>query len=240
MQQLRFQPRLVPALGATCLLLLFLYLGQWQAGKAERVVAERLQHAQRAALQETRIGNALVDAAALHYAPVVVRGEYEPAGQFFVDNRQENGRPGLHVVTPLKIEGTSTHILVNRGWVAWENGRTKLPKVTTPPGVQELRGVAVVPVHKKFWLMPERAEAWAELWPRLDVQRYAQKTNGPVQPIVILQNSRDTEDGLLRNWPAPEDRAAMHQSYSAQWYGMAVALLIFFVAASVRTTPRIR
>lgn len=44
---------------------------------------------------------------------MTVRGVYEPEAQFFVDNRQEDGKPGVHVVTPLKIEGSETRILVN-------------------------------------------------------------------------------------------------------------------------------
>jgi cytochrome oxidase assembly protein ShyY1 len=52
---------------------------------------------------------------------------------------------------------------------------------------------------------------------------------------VVLQTSdTDLKDGLVRNWQPPQDRVAMHQSYSFQWFGMAFALLIFYVIASVR------
>ena len=234
MPSLRFQPRLIPTLATLAMLLLFLYLGQWQAGKAQRLTAERSQYAARAQRATVRVGATLVSAEQLRDAPIAVRGYYEPAQQIFVDNRQEEGRAGVHVVTPLKIEGSETRILVNRGWIGWTDGRQKLPQVSTPPGLVEVSGIAATPVVKKFLLMSERAEAWSQLWPVLDLKRFERQVNFPLQPVVLLQNRSDMHDNLIRNWQAPEDRVAMHQSYALQWFGMALALLAFYGVASVR------
>ena len=235
MQDFRFQPRLIPTLGMLCLMALFVYLGLWQAGKADRRSAELAQHHTRSGLGALQVDQKLVDPLALQDMPVTVRGQYEPEHQFFVDNRQENGKPGVHVVTPFKISGGETRILVNRGWVGWTQGRLVLPTVSTPAGEIEVSGRAAVPSTKKFFLMPEHAEADPRLWSRLDLERFTKEHRFPVQPVVVLQTSdTDVKDGLVRNWQPPQDRVAMHQSYSFQWFGMALALLIFYVIASVR------
>jgi len=234
MPSLRSQPRLIPTLATLAMLLLFLYLGQWQAGKAQRLTAERSQYAARGQRAPVQLGAVLVDADQLRDAPITVRGHYEPAQQIFIDNRQEEGRAGVHVVTPLKIEGSQTRILVNRGWLGWTDGRQKLPQVSTPLELVEVRGIAATPVVKKFLLMPERAEAWSQLWPVLDLKRFERQVNFPLQPVVLLQSRADAQDNLIRNWQAPEDRVAMHQSYALQWFGMALALLVFYGVASVR------
>lgn len=234
MPNLRFQPRLIPTLATLAMLLLFLYLGQWQAGKAQRLSTERSQYAARAQREPVRLGATLVSAEQLRDAPITVRGHYEPAQQIFIDNRQQEGRAGVHVVTPLKIEGSQTRILVNRGWIGWTDGRQKLPQVSTPAGLVEVSGIAATPVVKKFLLMPERAEAWSQLWPVLDLKRFERQLKFPLQPVVLLQNRSDMHDNLIRKWQAPEDRVAMHQSYSLQWFGMALALLVFYGVASVR------
>ena len=88
-------------------------------------------------------------------APITVVGNYEPDKQIFLDNRQEHGLPGVHVITPLKIEGSDTRILVNRGWAGWTQGRSVLPRVSTPTGRVQITGLASVPSAKKFFLMPE-------------------------------------------------------------------------------------
>jgi surfeit locus 1 family protein len=224
---------LIPTLATLLMLLLFVYLGQWQAGKAQRLTAERSHFAAQAQQPPTRVGGALVNPEQLRDAPITVRGWFEPAQQFFVDNRQENGRPGVHVVTPLKIEGSETRILINRGWLGWPDGRKNLPQVLTPTTLVEISGIAALPVMKNFLLMPERAEAWPNLWPRLDLKRFQGQVAYPVQALVLLQNRVDAQDGLLRNWQPPEDRVAMHQSYAMQWYGIALALLVFYGLASV-------
>lgn len=231
---MQFKPRLIPTLATVCLLALFVHLGLWQSGKAQRRAAELAQYSARARLGPIAIDARPVDPLQLQDAPVTVRGQYEPQHQFFVDNRQENGQPGVHVITPLKIEGSEARILVNRGWVGWTQGRQTLPAVATPQGVVQVSGVVAVPVNKKFFLMPEHAEVLPQLWSRLDVQRFAREHAYPVHEVVVLQSSADAADGLVRHWPAPEDRVAMHQSYACQWFGIAGALLVFYTVASLR------
>lgn len=238
MQALRFSPRLIPTLGSLCLLVLFLYLGQWQSGKGERLAAQRAHFEQRGKQQALIMSGTLVDPQTWSDRPIQVRGQFDAAQQFFLDNRQENGVAGLHVVTPLKIEGSETRVLVNRGWVAWPHGRQTLPTVAVPQGVVDVSGVGAVPSGKKFWLMPERAEAWPELWSRLDLAKYEKQSRHVVQPVVILQAPPPIADGLLHRWDPPEDRVAMHQGYAMQWFGMAFALVMFYFYASVQRTGR--
>ena len=234
MQQYSFKPRLIPGIAVALVVVLFVNLGLWQGGKAERRQAEINQFNTRARLGPYRITAALVEPELLQDAPVAVRGVYEPEHQFFVDNRQEDGKPGLHVVTPLRIEGSTTRVLVNRGWVPWGASRAELPVVSTPAGEVQVNGIAAVPSNKKFFLMPEHEEPREQLWSRLDLQRFRQLHAAPLQGIAILQNQDDAVDGMVRHWPPPEDRVAKHQSYSMQWFVMAIGLVIFYGVASLR------
>ena len=235
MPHLRLQFKLLPFLGMLAGLLLFFYLGLWQAGKGDRLQAELAQRAARNQLGAVPVRAALVDVKRLRDAPIQVAGEFEPQGQFFLDNRQHNGQPGVHVITPLKIEGSNTRILVNRGWVGWTQGRGVLPVVATPAGRVQILGLAFVPSGKKFFLMPERPEAATQLWSRLDMDRVASQLKHPLQPVVLLQTNDEAGAGLVRRWDPPEDRVAMHRGYAFQWFGMAFALLVFYLVASVRT-----
>lgn len=229
----RFQIKPLPALGVCLGLVLFVGLGLWQAGKGDRLQAELAQRALRNQLGARPVGAALVDAVALRDAPILVRGVYEPQFQIFLDNRQHLGQPGVQVLTPLKIDGSETRIVVNRGWVGWPGGvRGVLPEVATPLGVQVITGLAAVPSGKKFFLMPDRPQA-SNLWSRLDLARFADLLKAPLQPVVLQQTS-DAADGLVRQWEPPEDRVAMHRGYAFQWFGMAIALLVFFLMASWR------
>jgi surfeit locus 1 family protein len=229
----RFQPRLIPGLAVVALLALFIHLGLWQAGKAERSAEQAALYDARSKQPSTAIGTRLVNPESLVYAQVVARGEYEAPHQFYLDNQVENGRPGVHVITPLKIEGGDTRILVNRGWVAWENRQVR-PHADTPGGIVEVSGIAVVPGSQKYLLMPDRREAWPELWSALDMDRFIEETAFQLQPVILHLTSPSQGDGLVSSRPQPEDKTAMHKGYALQWFGMAAVLLGFYIWTSFR------
>lgn len=234
MFQNRLQIRLIPTLAMLLGLVMFIYLGLWQAGKGDRLAVELAQREQRSQLGPAVMTGQLVDAQAAQDATFTVIGTYEAQHQIFLDNRQENDQPGVHVITPLKIDGSETRILINRGWVGWTQGRSVLPVVATPEGRVKITGIANVPSTKKFFLMPDHPEAQATLWSRVDLQRFAQLIGHPLQPFVLQQTGGDASDTLVRHWAPPEDRVGMHRGYAFQWFGMAAALLLFYLFASWR------
>jgi surfeit locus 1 family protein len=234
MSQNRFQIRLIPTLAMLLGLAMFIYLGLWQAGKGDRLAWELAQRAQRSQLGPAVVTGELLDAQAAQDAAFTVVGTYEAQHQIFLDNRQENDQPGVHVITPLKIDGSETRILVNRGWVGWTQGRAVLPVVATPVGRVQVTGLANVPSTKKFFLMPDHPEAQAKLWSRVDLPRFEQLIGHRLQPVVLQQTGGDAPDTLVRHWAPPEDRVGMHRGYAFQWFGMAAALLLFYLFASFR------
>ena len=149
----RFQFRLIPALAVLLGLALFTYLGVWQANKGDLLATELAQRALRSQLGATVVTGQLMNAQAVQDAPLTVTGTFDAQHQIFLDNRQENGQPGVHVITPLKIEGSQMRILINRGWIGWGSGRTVLPVVATPVGRVQITGLASVPSSKKFFLL---------------------------------------------------------------------------------------
>lgn len=226
---MRFLIRLIPTLAMLTGLALFIYLGLWQAGKGERLAAELAQRALRNQLEPTPVFAELLDAQRMQDAPLMVTGTYDAEHQIFLDNRQEKGLPGVHVITPLKIEGSETRILVNRGWVGWLQGRSVLPVLATPAGRVKIIGLASVPSTKKFFLMPDHAQAQTKLWPRIDMPQFEKIIGHPLQPVVLQQTGGDAPDTLVRHWTPNEDRVAKHQGYAFQWFGMAAALLLFYL-----------
>ena len=233
----RIPARLIKGLAVLSLLALFVHLGLWQAGKAERGEALRSLYDARSKLPPHPIGTRLILTEDVVFSQVKVRGEYDAAHQFYIDNQVEDGRPGVHVITPLRIEGGQTRVLVNRGWLAWADRRVA-PQAKVPDGMVEIRGIAALAAEKKYLLMPERQEAWRELWSQLDIKRFALETGYTVQPVVIHLTTPGQNDALIRIIPQPEDKVAMHQGYAMQWFGMAAALLGFYLITSFRKMAR--
>ena len=207
-----------------------IHLGQWQHGKAERKQATQALLDQRGAGAPVDLGATPADAEALHFRPVTVRGHFETAHQFFLDNRVHREQAGYHVLTPLRIEGSQMHVLVNRGWIPASERHSDLPRVETPAGPVSLHGTAVIPGTRFFTLGSEPpGDAWQPLWQNLDLARYARLVPWPVQPVV-LQLAPDAPAGFAREWPRPDERFERNLSYAWQWYGFAASAVLIWLA----------
>lgn len=210
---------------------LFVHLGQWQHGKADRkrtaqALLDGRSHSAPIALPTAPIAGV----EPLRYAPVTVRGNYDLAHQFLVDNRVYKDVAGYHVVTPLRIAGSDMRVLVNRGWVAAPANHSELPAIDTPQGEVELTGTATVPASRFFTLggATPASATWQAVWQNLDLPRFAAAVSYPVQPVVIELDAA-APTGFIRDWPRPDERWEKHLSYAFQWYGFAAsAVLIWF------------
>src|SRR5829696_2317756 len=139
-----FNPSRWPTLGAVLVVALTVYLGLWQTQRGD-------EKEERQRLLETRMGETAVlltgsvrSADALVYRHVRAMGEYDAAGQVFVDNRVMQGRAGYFVVTPLRLRDGAI-VLVNRGWIARGPSYPSPPPAPPPAGVVEIAGIATVP-----------------------------------------------------------------------------------------------
>lgn len=222
---------------------LFVSLGQWQANKAAVKEARQMLLDKRAGEPPVALAATPVDAEAMRYRRVIVRGVYEPARQILIDNRVHREQAGYHVVTPLRIEGGATddanglRVLVNRGWVPAGPDRRQRPAIETPAGPVELTATVIVPGTRFFTLGAEPASVdWASpemrVWQNLDLARYRQAVDFPLQPVILQLDPDSAGGGFVRDWPRPDERIERHVGYAWQWYGFAAATLgiwLFFL-----------
>ncbi len=212
---------------------LFVHLGQWQQGKADRK-REAQQTLERRHLRgPVPLPTALIaEPDAFRYAPVTLRGTFEPQRQFLVDNRVQGDVAGYHVVTPLRLAGSEVRVLVNRGWIPAPALHSVVPRVETPAGEVELTGTAVVPGRGFFTLgAPPDDRTWQPVWPHLDLERFRKLAPWAVQPVVVELEASSTA-GFVRHWPRPDERWERHQSYALQWFGFAASAVAIWAFVS--------
>src|SRR5690242_10315108 len=104
--------------------ILFIRLGLWQVERLRERQAwnATITHARRSnpmpLLQLTR------DTAVAHYRFATVDGRFDYEHELIVSSRTRRGSPGVDLLTPVRIGGTDTAVLVNRGWVYSPDGST--------------------------------------------------------------------------------------------------------------------
>lgn len=207
-------------------------LGNWQTRRAayKTGLQERFDARQRGAA--INLGRRPVDASALEFGPIAARGHWVDGRTVYIDNRVHRGVAGYYVVTPLRIEGGTMHVMVVRGWARAGRTRDELPEVRVQEGVVEVSGQARIPSENVFRLGGGTAEQ-GRVWQHLSLSRMREWSKLELQPVVLYQTS-DAEDGLVRAWERPDLLVDKHRGYALQWYGMAAATAILWLVLSFR------
>jgi len=218
---------------------LFIALGVWQLDRAEQKREQARVLDQRAELPALELGDPIVDPEALRFRKLRARGTFEAEGQILIANRRRGNRIGFYVITPLRIRGSDSRVLVNRGWIAApdDGGPVAAPM---PPGEVTVMGAAHFPSPPALALHGslEAAKGWGRRWPYLTLELYNAVTGIQVQPVVILQHP-DDPDGFVRVWSRESPKEGMHIGYAIQWFAFALIALVLWLRLSLtRSKPR--
>jgi len=160
---------------------------------------------------------------------VAMEGEFVARHTVYLDHKIRGGRVGYEVITPLRLAGSNSHVLVNRGWIERGKTRDALPEVRTPSGELRVEGIALERLPRVLAL----EDAKGRVRQTLDIDAYAAETGLRLEPRVIEQHS-DTGDGLARDWPPRAAGAEKHEGYALQWYSLAALAVILVVVLSFR------
>jgi surfeit locus 1 family protein len=233
-------------LATLVLLPVLIGLGNWQLERAAWKQGLVDAHAARIGEPAQPLPGVLTSTAAgtdLEYRQVTAQGVYDLEHQLLLDNRVYQGRAGYHVLTPFHLEGVesgSKWVLVNRGWVPLGESRSLLPAVTGPTGRITLRAMIKLPPGKVFG--PEAVEDSGASWPQviqqLEIGPIGQRLGHPLLPLVLQLNKADP-GGFVRDWkPVYGITPDKHRAYAAQWFTLALVLLVIYIGVNTRRRGR--
>lgn len=203
-------------------------LGFWQLGRLEE---RRTANA----LVSSRLDSAAVAAARLpadprqaQYRRVFVEGLFDYDNEVVLTGRARQGSPGVHLLTPLRVSGSDTAVLVDRGWVYAPDAATVDPALWREADRVRVEGVVGLlrAPEERAAAVPERlrtlrradAAALDTLLPYPFVRYYVSATE--ITPEVLPASG-----ALLgRSEPPPLDEGS-HLSYAFQWFTFAVIAL---------------
>ncbi len=235
MSSWRFRPGVVMTAATIAFCALTVSLGLWQTRRASEKEALQATMARRGAERPLALPARLIAPDEYALRRVVARGVYADGFMILLDNRVHRGRAGFHVLVPLRIAGGSVHVLVDRGWIAAGRTRAELPEVTTPAGEQTVEGLATVPAGRVYELTADTVDG--RVWQNLLLDRYRAWSKLELQPIVI-QQTNDAGDGLVREWDRPDAGADRHRGYALQWFSLAALAAVLYAVLNLKRPAR--
>lgn len=180
------------------------------------------------------------------FRPVILEGTFVPEDEVLLRGRTLDGRPGYHVVTPLRLAGSRASdargVLIDRGWIPFRDARPNDPLHAPREGTVLVLG----------WLMPEAdapvgplasfaprdpPEGELSAAARIDVDRLQDQVTLSLDPFYVLAagieamgTDGETDTLLPRIPPPPAPEAGPHIGYAFQWFFFALVTLVGYAA----------
>lgn len=207
-------------------------LGVWQLG---RLNARRAANG--LALTGRDLPPLVADSSAAPRLPpnrrAVLSGRLDPAHEFVLRNHLVRGVPAVQIITPLRIAGSDSAVLINRGYVPAPDAVDPGPASWTEPGVRTFHGTLLsLPDHGDGAPVEHNGR---ETWKRLDLSAMRSRLPYPIVAVYLVarpdsaSGSAHTLSGTV--YPFRAEPPAMdegpHLMYAIQWFGIAAAVFAF-------------
>lgn len=202
-------------------------LGLWQWGRWQerRAILAELEHALAEIPRSYR--DTLPTAEEVVGRRITLSGRYDENRQFLMRGRPNAGEPGVEVVTPL-VMSSGPAVLVNRGWLASEDGAHARPQDYPEPGEREVTGYAEPltksPPHYPYLrLAGDTLELYSAA--HLDPDSVTARLPYRLAGFWLRESPGPDVAPVPRRSLPPMPNPGMHLGYAIQWFAIAALIL---------------
>jgi surfeit locus 1 family protein len=204
-------------------------LGFWQLSRRRQRLAMNARIESRIGAAAVPIATLTGDTSAIRFRQAHVEGVPDYDHEIALTLRGNNGSPGVDLITPIRVAGEDSAVLVNRGWAYSPDGMTvdfsKLHDrdsaftgyvdVFDASGADSLRGRGIS---------------------RMSYEAIARTMPYPVKRVYLVAIGDSAGGGsLVVRLRLPRLDSGPHLSYAIQWFGFATVALIGAAIVAART-----
>lgn len=201
-----------------------LRLGFWQLERLrERRDDNRLAEAARALPEVAMSGSA---DSALAHRRVRATGAYDRDGEVILRGQSHRERPGVVVVTPLRLPGANAAVLVARGFVPSADAVTVSSVPPADSAEVTIRGIALPLGEREDDGGVLERPGQGTTWKGLDRSAIEARLGYPVAGVYIMQAPDSAAPSSPRRMEPPALDDGPHLSYAIQWFAFAIIALV--------------
>jgi surfeit locus 1 family protein len=176
----------------------------------------------------------------MEYRQVTVSGVYDHTNETAISNQSWENRAGVHLLTPLKITGTETAVLVDRGWIPLEDYKVGNWDKFSESGLVNISGMIRLSQEQSFGGKPDPTPLPGEslkAWNFVNINAISKQIPYPILKIYIQQSPDPARTELpYRTQPTIEISEGPHLGYAIQWFIFATILGVGYPISVLRET----
>lgn len=211
--------------------LICIRLGFWQLSRLAERRANNSMIEARMAMPIVDLSDELDAPDDIEHRKVRVFGSLDSNYEILLRNRSLDGQPGYHLVSPLRLEGSGTAVLIDRGWIPAEAGFAADLDKYAVASLIHIEGIAKRSQPEPTWSLiadpiPTDPDESLDAWRVLNIEGIQLQTPYPLLPVFILQTSLTGEGEEL---PIPDPTIDLsngpHLGYAIQWFAFSFIAL---------------
>lgn len=221
--RLTFRIHFLVALCMLILIAVFLRLGLWQLHRAEQKRALLVELKEQPAIDKLP----LTITAAHSGKSIRLKGHYLNQQTVLIDHQYFQGFAGYEVITAFELQDQQGIILLSRGWLPRTINNATLPSVEPISGPLSIKGKIHLPARQSFFLAQafNHKPNWPVVLNHFSLSDISRLLHRPL-PAYIVRLEADSPGVYQRHWREDQPRPDTHLSYAAQWFLMALTVLL--------------
>lgn len=209
-------------------------LGLWQLDRLDqrRAFNARVEEQLAQSALEISEENLRADLYNMEYREAIVLGEYDHDRQVVLRNQDWQGRLGVHLLTPLIVQGSDRAIMVNRGWIPYEDFEAGKLSQFDENGLVEVNGVIRRSQTKpriggRADQIPAEGEPPLQAWNWINVGGIAGQLPYELLPVYLQGSPESSRNQMPYRTQLELDLSeGSHLGYAFQWFTFALILAI--------------
>lgn len=209
-------------------------LGLWQLDRLDqrRAFNARVEEQLAQSALEISEENLRSDLYNMEYREAIVLGEYDHDRQVVLRNQDWQGRLGVHLLTPLIVQGSDRAIMVNRGWIPYEDFEAGKLSQFDENGLVEVNGVIRRSQTKpriggRADQIPAEGEPPLQAWNWINVGGIAGQLPYELLPVYLQGSPEPSRNQMPYRTQLELDlNEGSHLGYAFQWFTFALILAI--------------
>lgn len=208
-------------------------LGIWQLDRLDQRQARNARLEARLDGEPLAMTDAIRDTAGLSYRRARAAGSFDHDRSIVLPGRSYRGSPGVHILTPLRLDGSPAALLVNRGWVPAADAATVDLSRLRSAADTVVTGILLPFPGTASSLAPGAAKggdsAFRRVWFAIDEAALRGQFPYPLMDVQLQLLADDTH-GFPRPLPPPALDEGPHRGYAFQWFSFAAIAIVGWIA----------